>query len=250
MKIHQKQTAIVLLLGFVHLFCSQALSQGSSIESRFSKYTRVEVPLTVQDSEYAAIRPGEEPTVTMQMSEEQRSVFFSDMKSLEEKGYIDKSTTPTRPDYVMAKIRSLDTSEDRSGEARYEKLESTSKVDAGWLPFTPSQVSIQYINDGSSKYVMRGTFGIKQVYESTRFGILIVDEMRGAKSSWLYDENTEVNGYPAKLVVFKHMNNTWATKLMTVVDDNVLILESNKRITTGDKVEFLKLAAQIISKWS
>ena len=46
------------------------------------------------------------------------------------------------------------------------------------------------------------------------------------------------------------MNNTWATKLMTVVDDNVLILESNKRITNGDKVEFLKLAAQIISKWS
>jgi hypothetical protein len=190
------------------------------------------------------------------MSDELTLLNEGYIQDLEENGYIDKPNEVPRSSFVTQKMV------DRATAARIQgkniTIENTgfkdisaramaaARVDDPDLPFEPAMVPSNYLNEGGSIFILMGGHRLKQLYEDTIFGELLVDEFRDTELD-LIDSNITIASEPATLSYTKYEEDQWATIIYAEKDGHMFIVEATSKLEGEDRDQFVLLVEDLMS---
>jgi hypothetical protein len=164
-------------------------------------------------------------------------------------GYIEKLQAPPRVDYVLEQLAQRRLQLQKNGAAETPAALGFHEFSIG-EPWPIANIDIKKIPESivapdSKNYLIRGN-PIKQIYTSTRFGSLIIDQQPKARLR-LDAPNLSIAGHPATFTYVKYRGNAWATIIYATDGDATFMIEANRRLEGTEKESFIQFADELIS---
>lgn len=175
--------------------------------------------------------------------------------SIRTNGYIDKSSSQARSEYVKDRMRERIAFAEVKGNSSLEELgfvniETGLDLLSERLGLEPVLPESDKLGDFSEGYVLLGGNRTKLFYEGTQlFGDLLIDEVPGATSQ-LEEPNVRVAGRDAVLRYVKYSDDRWGTVLHSPSGtENFIIMEASRLLEGDDLARFLELADGIVNRF-
>lgn len=226
-------------------FGEATASEHAEKEKQWQKYTEITVSSDLDGKEIKAT-----------MSREDKENFYSQMHSISEKGYMEKLNQPPKVDYIINRIKEFkaiksgnnkDLSEAIGHESYQEITGNSGLVDFNKLSFYPTLVSNKHLESDTESYLIGSPHRVQQIHtKSKKFGSILVDELRGLSSSVIHEPNSELAGYPAKIVSTKHAKGAWSTTIVVNLEESAYILEVNRRLNKPRLAELEDMLEEMI----